>query len=257
MEPHLLAALVLSALIGLSLGMLGGGGSILAVPVLVYVARFEAREAIAASLAVVGATSVAGSLFHARAGRVRFRAAALFGGSGMAGAPLGAVATRLVPAPVLLLLFALLMVVVSVLMLRPRVGGDTAAVRRAPTPTMAAAGFAVGLLTGFLGVGGGFLIVPALVVLVGLPMHQAVATSLLVIALNSGAGLLGHLQAGFPLALTAAFTAVATGGALAGTRLADRVAPHRLRRAFGIFVLLVGLALGVRNLAVLGLWSHH
>jgi hypothetical protein len=257
MEPHLLAALVLSALIGISLGLLGGGGSILAVPVLVYVARFEAREAIAASLAIVGTTSLAGSLFHAREGRVRFRSAALFGGAGMAGAPLGAMATRLVPAALLLLLFALLMVVVSVLMLRPRSSGEPASVQRAATPTIAAAGFAVGLLTGFLGVGGGFLIVPALVFLVGLPMHQAVGTSLLVIALNSGAGLLGHLGAGFPLGLTAGFTAVATAGALAGTRLTDRIAPARLRGAFGVFVLLIGLALAFRNLAALGLWSHH
>jgi hypothetical protein len=257
MEPHLLAALALSALIGLSLGLLGGGGSILAVPVLVYVARFEAREAIAASLAVVGTTSLAGAFLHARAGRVRFRAVALFGGAGMAGAPVGALATRLVPPPALLVLFGLLMLIVGALMLRRGPGFEPAASQPAAAPAMAAAGLMLGLLTGFLGVGGGFLIVPALVLLVGLPMHEAVGTSLVVIALNCAAGLLGHLEAGFPVGTTAAFTAVATLGALAGARLSDDVAPQRLRRAFGAFVLLVGLALAAHNLAALGLWSHH
>jgi len=257
MEPHVLAALLLSALIGLSLGLLGGGGSTLAVPVLVYVAGLEVREAIAASLAIVGTTSLAGAFFHARVGRVRFRAAALFGGAGMLGAPIGALATRFVPGPVLLLSFAALMIVVSVLMLRRPALAASAGARPASVSAIAAAGIGVGLLTGFLGVGGGFLIVPALVLLVGLPMHEAVGTSLLLIAANSAAGLLGHLGAGFPLGLTAAFTAMASAGAMAGTRLAGRIAAERLRRGFGLFVLVVGLALAFRNLAELGFWGHH
>jgi uncharacterized protein len=251
--PHLAAALLLSGLIGVSLGLLGGGGSILAVPVLVYVARVDVHEAIGMSLAIVGATSLAGALFHARRGRVAYRAALLFGGAGMAGAPLGAQLTHRVAPPLLLLLFAALMLVVAALMLRGRgFAGPRSTAATARLGAVLATGFGVGLLTGFLGVGGGFLIVPALTLLTGLPMHEAVATSLLVIALNSAAGVVGHLgRGGMPLGPTAAFTAVATLGALCGERLAGRLDPLRLRRAFGLFVLAVGLLLAARNLGAL------
>ncbi len=120
MTPHLFLALALSTLIGVSLGLLGGGGSILAVPVLVYVARVDVHAAIGMSLAVVGATALVGALVHARAGRVDLRAAALFGGAGMLGAPLGAQATHAVAPRVLMLLFATLMLAVATLMLRGR-----------------------------------------------------------------------------------------------------------------------------------------
>jgi len=249
LTPHLLLALVLGTLIGLSLGLLGGGGSILAVPVLVYVARVEVHAAIGMSLAVVGATALVGGLVHARAGRVDLRAAALFGGAGMLGAPLGAQATHAVAPRVLLLLFAALMLTVGALMLRGREAArpEPAIPHPAAVP---AAGFGVGLLTGFLGVGGGFLIVPALALLAGLPIHRAVGTSLLVIAANSAAGLLGHLGRGeMPLSLTAAFTAVSALGALAGVRMASSLNPARLRRAFAVFVVLVGLFLLARNVS--------
>jgi hypothetical protein len=245
--PHLLLALALSTLIGLSLGLLGGGGSILAVPVLVYVARIEVHAAIGMSLAVVGTTALVGGLVHARAGRVDPKAAALFGGAGMLAAPLGAQATHAVPGRVLMLLFAGLMIVVGGLML----GGRGAAEGRPARPhpvAVPAAGLGVGLLTGFLGVGGGFLIVPALTLLGGLPIHRAVGTSLLVIALNSAGGIAGHLRRGeMPVGLTAAFTAAAAIGALAGVRLAGSLDPARLRRAFALFVILVGLFLLARN----------
>ena len=247
MAPHLLLALALSTLIGLSLGLLGGGGSILAVPVLVYVARVEVHTAIGMSLAVVGATALVGGLVHARAGRVDVQAAALFGGAGMLGAPLGAQATHAVAPRVLLLLFAALMLAVGALMLRGRGPGQREPARP-HLVAVPAAGFGVGLLTGFLGVGGGFLIVPALALLARLPIHRAIGTSLLVIAANSAAGLLGHLGRGaMPLALTAAFTAVAALGALAGVGMASSLDPARLRRAFAVFVILVGLFLLARN----------
>ena len=247
MAPHVVVALALSTLIGLSLGLLGGGGSILAVPVLVYVARVEVHAAIGMSLAVVGTTALVGGLVHARAGRVDPRAAALFWGAGMLAAPLGAQATHAVAPRVLMLLFAGLMLVVGSLLLRGRgaAGGPAARPHPAAVP---AAGFGVGLLTGFLGVGGGFLIVPALVLLGGLAIHRAVGTSLLVIALNSAGGLAGHLSRGeMPVGLTSAFTAAAALGALLGVRLAGRLDPARLRRAFAAFVMLVGLLLLARN----------
>jgi len=245
--PHLLFALALSTLIGLSLGLLGGGGSILAVPVLVYVARVDVRAAIGMSLAVVGTTALVGGLVHARAGRVDLRAAALFGGAGMVGAPLGTLGTHAVSPRVLLLLFAGLMLVVGGAMLRGRPGSRHEAPRPHPV-AVPAAGFGVGLLTGFLGVGGGFLIVPALTLLACLPIHAAIGTSLLVIAANSAAGLLGHLRQGeMPLGLTAALTASAALGALAGVRLTSSLDSARLRRTFAVVVILVGLFLLARN----------
>lgn len=247
MSLSLLIALALSTLIGLSLGLLGGGGSILAVPLLVYVARLDVHVAIGVSLAVVGATALVGGLVQARAGRVDLKAAALFGGAGMLGAPLGARLTHLFAGRLLMLLFAGLMLTVGLLMLRQR--GTKA--ERASSPRRAAvpaAGFGVGLLTGFLGVGGGFLIVPALTFLGGLAIHAAVGTSLLVIALNSAAGVAGHLGRGeMPLGLTAAFTVASALGALGGVRLGARLDPGRLRRSFAVFVLLVGLALLAGN----------
>jgi uncharacterized membrane protein YfcA len=246
MPLHLLAAVALSLLIGLSLGLLGGGGSILAVPMLVYVARVEVHAAIGMSLAVVGATALVGGLAQARAGRVSLKAAVLLGAAGMAGAPLGASGTHLFPGRVLLVLFALLMIVVGGLMLRPRPAGSTG--RPASTAALLAAGCGLGVLTGFLGVGGGFLIVPALTLLGGLPIHAAVGTSLLVIAANSASGLLGHLGGeGLPPGLTTALTAAAALGALAGVRLGSGLDPGRLRRAFALFVIAVGLALLARN----------
>ena len=247
LAPHLLLALALSTLIGVSLGLLGGGGSTLALPVLVYVARVDVHTAIGLSLVVVGATALVGGVVHARAGRVDLRAAALFGGSGMLGAPLGAQVTHAVAPRVLMLLFALLMLLVGTLMLRGRGVARPGAARPHPF-AVPAAGFGVGLLTGFLGVGGGFLIVPALTLLGGLAIHRAIGTSLLVIAANAAAGVLGHLRQGeLPLGLAAAFTAAAALGALAGVRVASGLDPARLRRAFAVFVVLVGLFLLAKN----------
>jgi uncharacterized membrane protein YfcA len=244
--PHLLLALALSTLIGLSLGLLGGGGSILAVPVLVYVARVDVHAAIGMSLAIVGGTALVGGLVHARAGRVDLRAGALFGVAGMIAAPFGARATHLVAPRLLLVLFAALMLGVGTLMLRG--DGEIRPSRRPHRLAVPLAGLLVGLLTGFLGVGGGFLIVPALTLLAGLEVPAAVGTSLFVIAANSAAGLVSHLGQGeMPAGLTAAFTLAAVVGALAGVWLSSRLHPTRLRRGFALFVILVGLALLARN----------
>ncbi len=246
MAPQLVVALALCTLIGLSLGLLGGGGSILAVPVLVYVAGMEVHAAIGMSLAIVGGTALVGGLAHARAGRVDLRAGALFGVAGMLAAPLGARATHLVEPRVLLLLFAALMLGVGALMLRG--AAEIRASRRPPRLAAPLAGVVVGLLTGFLGVGGGFLIVPALTLLAGLELPVAVGTSLLVISANGAAGLASHLGQGeMPARLTLAFTLAALVGALFGVRLSSRLEPARLRRGFALFVIAVGLALVAKN----------
>ena len=233
----------LAVLIGVSLGLLGGGGSILAVPVLVYAAGLDPRRAIASSLLVVGTTSVAALVPRARAGLVRWRVGVAFGGAGMAGAFLGGRLARLVPGPVLLLGFTGLMLATAMSMMRPR---REAPALRSETPArtgrMLALGATVGLISGLVGAGGGFVIVPALALLGGLTMESAVATSLFVIALQSFAGFAGHAGEGdLPWGLLGAVTAAAIAGSLVGTRLSRRVSPASLRTGFGAFVLLVAL----------------
>jgi uncharacterized membrane protein YfcA len=249
-------AYVLTALVGLALGLFGGGGSILALPVLVYVAGIAPQPAIAMSLAIVGATSLLAGALHRRGGRVDLRVAAIFGATGMVGSFLGSRLTHLVAEPVLMLAFAALMVVVGAAMLagfsdrlepRMRIG---AARRSAWT---ALAGLVVGAATGFLGIGGGFLVVPALVLLARLPMAQAVGTSLFVIAANAAAGLAGHLADGpLDLGATAGFTLAAMVGAIAGLRLAGWVSPQRLRRGFALFVIAIGVLVAGQTLAAVG-----
>ena len=243
-------ALVLTAVVGLSLGLLGGGGSILAVPVLVYVARVAPAQAMAMSLLVVGGTSAVGAVAHGRTGLVEWRVAGLFGGAGIVTAFFGGRFTRLVPGRVLLFSFAVLMIIVGGwMLLRSREPAVDA--RSGRPPRLAAAGIAgalVGAVTGFLGVGGGFLIVPALMAFTGLDMRRAVGTSLVVIAINSTAALLGHLGDGDPgWLLAAAFTLLSVGGALVGARLGRRIAADRLRAVFAILVVMVGVAMALRT----------
>ncbi|WP_408888466.1 sulfite exporter TauE/SafE family protein [Myxococcus faecalis] len=267
-------------LVGVLLGLLGGGGSILTVPLLVYVLGVEPRTAIAMSLVVVGVTSASGALLHARAGRVRWRTALLFGAGGMAGAFLGGKLNPLLSPTMLLLCFAGVMVAASVAMLlrsdspAPVMSGHVTADlsearatsgRVEPSPSFAAdqhaqpteqrsptsvesessvsvmrvvaQGVGVGILSGLVGAGGGFLIVPALT-LVGLSTPMATATSLVVIALQCAAGLIGHLgHAELPWRLTGEVLAIALVGSMLGGRFAGRVAPGVLRRGFALFVL--------------------
>ncbi|MFI1658902.1 sulfite exporter TauE/SafE family protein [Streptomyces sp. NPDC020472] len=256
-----MTALVVAAslLVGLSLGVLGGGGSILTVPILVYLAGQDTKEAIATSLFVVGVTSLAALLPHARARRVHWRTGLLFGGFSMAGAYGGGRLAEHVPGTVLLVAFALMMPVTAVAMLRrPRRGREKAQrVHAEPSPRHSAVkGLAVGAVTGLVGSGGGFLVVPALVVLGGLPMGVAVGTSLLVIGMNSFAGLAGHLSGGrldWGLALTVSAAAVA--GSLVGGRLAGRVPQDALRTAFGWFVVAMGAFVLARQLGT-AVWTH-
>jgi uncharacterized protein len=235
-------AIALSVLIGVALGLLGGGGSILAVPLLVYVAGMDAKEAIATSLLVVGVTSAVAALGHARAGRVRWRTGVVFGAAAMAGAYLGGRLAEFVPGTWLLLGFALMMLATAAAMIRgrrPRT--DAAHSGHLPLGLVVAEGLVVGLVTGMVGAGGGFLVVPALVLLGGLPMPVAVGTSLVVIAMKSFAGLAGYLasvQVDWGLAV--GVTAAAVAGSLVGSRLTGRVSPDGLRRAFGWFVLAMG-----------------
>ena len=240
----MIIGLALAILIGLALGVLGGGGSILTVPIFVYVLGLGAKEAIAMSLAVVGATSLFGAVGHWRAGNVNLRVAAIFGTVAMAGTYLGARLAVFFTGAAQLTLFALVMLVAAFFMFRPKPLPILAPGERATPmslPLIVVEGVAVGVLTGLVGVGGGFLIVPALVLLGKVPMKEAVGTSLLVIAMKSAAGFAGYLgQVPIDWGFMALFTGLSILGILLGTHLVRFVPQHALQRAFAMFLIVMG-----------------
>lgn len=238
-------AAILALLIGVSLGLLGGGGSILTLPVLVYVVGVAPKDAIATSLLVVGFTSASALLTHARRGCVQWRVGAYFGGAGMLGAYGGGLVGRAIPATILLVGFALVMLAASLAMMRRRVEkAESAPVAHVPAIRVLGVGLVVGSLAGLLGAGGGFLIVPALVVLTGLGMAEAVGTSLFVITLQSFAGFFGNLgHAVIDWRVAVAVTAAAIVGSLVGARVGARVPAAALRRGFAWFVLVIGVGI--------------
>jgi len=233
-------AVALSVLIGVVLGLLGGGGSILTTPILLYAMHLPAKEAIATSLVVVGTTSAAAVIAHARAGNVEWRTGLIFGGAGMAGAYAGGLFAGYIPDQVLLVLFAAMMLATAAAMFRGRKEG---AAPRAQAPwKVVLLGLAVGSVTGLLGAGGGFVVVPALTLFGGLPMRKAVGTSLLVITLNTFAGYLGHAShVAIDPGLAASVSAAAVVGSVLGGRYAQRIAPEALRRGFAGFVLVMSV----------------
>lgn len=244
MELTLVITLLPAVLVGVSLGLLGGGGSILTVPILSYVLGMEPRAAIASSLFIVGVTSVVGVLSHAKARRVRWKMGLIFGVAGMVGAFGGGLVGGIIPGGVLMVLFAAMMVATATAMIRGRkqASNPEGEHRSPPLVRIILDGFLVGLATGLVGAGGGFLIVPALNLLGGLPMAVAVGTSLLVIAMKSFAGLSGYLfsvQLDWPIVI--GFTAAAVAGSFVGTKLAGMVPERSLRKGFGYFVLAMGV----------------
>jgi uncharacterized protein len=261
-----LAVIVIAgALIGLSLGALGGGGSVLTVPVLVYGLGQSAAQATTGSLVIVGITSLVGSIIAYRSGKVLLTRGLAFGAVAIGGAAAGAKASGLVSGPVLLAAFAALLLVVAGVMtarqLRSRRGqpGQPGqhAVSRVDDPIITfrpsfacqcpralkvfATATVVGLLTGFLGVGGGFLVVPALVLALGLPIGYAIGTSLVVITITSASALAVRAGAGIHpnWGLVALLTAVAVAGGWAGARLSARADTSKLQAAFTVLLVLV------------------
>lgn len=256
--------------IGLAIGSLGGGGSIIAVPVLVYLFHQGAAEATTGSLVVVGITAALGALAHRRSGRVHLRTGLLFGLLGVAGSYVGSRLSVAVPDAVLLALFSVLLGAVAVLMARrlgraPSVGGDEPAPAASAAPggrlrpggrrvaVTVGTATAIGLLTGFFGVGGGFAVVPALALVVGLPMPVAVGTSLVVITVNSASALAS--RAGQPVdldvPLIVVFTLAAAAGSLLGVRVAGRVSPARLATAFTLLIAAIAVYTAVRSVLAL------
>lgn len=246
----------LAALIGLSLGLLGGGGSILTVPVFVYVLGFGAKEAIVMSLGVVGTVSLVGSVSHWRNGNVNLRMALLFGVFAMGGAYLGAHLARYLSGGVQMVLFAVVILAAATFMLNGHGNAQRRGTHSLPLLATGLVGVAVGVLTGLVGVGGGFLIVPALVLLARVPMKQAVGTSLMVIAMNSAAALSGYMgQVEVDWAFMAGFATTAIAGILLGSWLLRFVPQHALQRTFAIFLLVMGGFILYQNRAVMHLGS--
>ncbi|MDF3070662.1 MAG: hypothetical protein K0R38_6263 [Polyangiaceae bacterium] len=250
LSTSVLAGTALAVLIGVSLGLLGGGGSILTVPILVYVVGLATHEAIALSLLIVGTTSVAALVPHARAGRVRWRTGALFGATSMASAFVAGKLAHWIPGTVLLLFFGAMMFATAVAMMRGKPPGtcDDGALpaegklSELPLAKILAEGLSVGAVTGLVGAGGGFLVVPALMLFARLPMRSAVGTSLLVIAMKSFAAFGGyasatHVDWGF----AAMATTAAVAGSFVGSGLAGRVPEALLRRGFAWFVVVMAV----------------
>lgn len=239
----------LSIFIGIALGLLGGGGSILTVPLLVYVAGLDAKAAIASSLFVVGVTSIFGLISHARAHRVRWRTGLIFGAAGMVGAFIGGKVGTLLPGALLLLGFGVMMAITAIAMIRGRKKSATPRHGELPVVRVLIDGIVVGFVTGIVGAGGGFLVVPALALLAGLSMPIAVGTSLLVIAMKSFAGFAGYATSvSIDWQVTLLVTAGAIVGALIGSAVAGRLHPDRLRKGFGWFVLVMAVFILVQEM---------
>lgn len=247
MPPEQLLSLGIALLIGVLLGAMGSGGSIVTLPVLVYIAGVRPQSAIPMSMVIIGSASLLAAYLHGRRGNFHRKAAFLLGVTGVAGAYFGSMGTHAVSSTTLMLVFAVLALVVGLLMFR---GGVVGLAPRTCRPVRClAAGAFVGLLTGFLGVGGGFLIVPALVFFAGLETRTAVGTSLAIIALNSAAGLLGQIRfAALDWRLTGAFTGITLVGMLVGLSAGERFSEETLRKAFASILVVVAVVVGGLNL---------
>jgi hypothetical protein len=251
--PNEIIGVALGFVVGIVLGLLGGGGSILAVPIFLYVFRVEPKPAIAMSLAVVGMSAFVGFLGHWRQGSVNLRIGLPFGAVAMLSAFLTARVSDRVPDVVQLTLFALFAFSAAIVMLldsfKPVKAGATPGGPPHFTPVLAVEALAVGALTALIGAGGGFVIVPALVYLAGVPVKQAVGSSLLIITLNALSGFAGYIgQETIDWSLVGVFTGVAAIGALLGTRLNRHVPQVRIKQGFALLILTLGSYLVLRQL---------
>ncbi|MCW4355012.1 sulfite exporter TauE/SafE family protein [Hoyosella sp. YIM 151337] len=249
---------VVGLIIGVLLGLLGGGGAILAVPALVYLIGLPVTQAIPMSLIVVAAAALSGAYTRVRERLINWRLAAIFAAAGMPAAALGTVVGRNVPQDVLLAGFAILMIAAGIRMVRKPAHVGTACTTVDPgtgvpkvnwrrcTSRSIPAGLGVGFVTGLFGVGGGFVVIPALVLLLGITMPVAVGTSLVVIAANASAGLIGYIgTVSLDLTLTALFAAAAIIGSFAAGRLSARVSGDKLQRWFAYLVFVVAAAIAI------------
>lgn len=245
-------------LVGFSLGLVGGGGSILAVPLLVYLVRVPGPHlAIGTSAVAVAANAIASLVNHARLGNVRWPCASVFAGAGVVGAFAGARLGKMVDGQTLLAAFAVMMAAVAVLMLRRRETGEDRRVRldRENAPALIGSGFGVGALSGFFGIGGGFLIVPALVLATGMPMLEAIGTSLVAVTAFGLTTAASYAMAGLvDWGLAGVFVAGGIAGSLAGARAGRALARKRgmLTRVFASLILAVAAYMLSRSIGLIG-----
>lgn len=240
----MVVALGLTMIVGVTLGVLGGGGSILMLPILVYVAGISAQKAVPMSMVVVGGTSLIGAILHAYQGSFHVKAAVLMAITGMVGSFFGSYLTPLVSQRALMGIFAGLMLIVGLAMVYRR--GESQQGQQCRVIRCLLIGAIVGVLTGFLGIGGGFMIVPALVLAAGIEPKQAVGASLAIITLNAVAGVVGQLQqTAFDWLLTLGFLGLAIVGMLGGLITAKKLPGETLRQAFGWFVVSMALVIGI------------
>jgi uncharacterized membrane protein YfcA len=267
-----IAGYLASLVIGISLGLIGGGGSILTVPVLVYLFGVNPVAATAYSLFIVGATSLVGAYPKYKAGEVNLKTAIIFGIPSIAAVyatrafivpaipqEVFSVGSFMVTKPLLMMMiFAILMVFASISMIREKKCVDCPEEKQVFNyPMILLEGAIVGVLTGLVGAGGGFLIIPALVLLSKLPMKQAVGTSLLIIAAKSLLGFTGDLgktEMNWPLLLTV--TALAIAGIFVGNLLSKKVSASSLKKGFGWFVLVMGIYIIIKELFLSGPSAH-
>jgi len=251
MDPIYAIAALLCVLVGLSLGLLGGGGSVLMVPVFVYVAKVPVSEAIAMSLLTVGLSSAAGSAKYFKQGFVNKRLVLLFIVPGIPASLLGARLARSFSPELLLFMFSLLMILISTILFTkpPRKSEAIEAVTCRPSLVFSALiGAGIGFLTGLLGVGGGFLIVPAIALMMRCSLYTAIGTSLAVISVNSITGFIGYLSLmSINLPLTIVFLFSTVGGALLGSRLSAKVSAAFLQKGFAVLVFIVGCLIAVQH----------
>lgn len=247
---------VLAVCIGLSLGLIGGGGSILAVPILVYVMGLNSKVAIAMSLIIVCIISLIGMIPHWQQGNIRLKIALAFIPAAMIGAYLGATLTALpgITDTVQLVAFGSVMAIASIIMIRrgkqviPETNKPPLWKSLPQWLRIPGEGLGVGILTGFVGVGGGFIIVPALTIVEGIPIKQAIGTSLVIIAANSIAGFLGYVnQVTIDWQLVMSFTLAASGGTIAGAYFNRYVNAKQLQQGFGYFILAVAIFILIKQ----------
>ncbi|MFB2923683.1 MULTISPECIES: sulfite exporter TauE/SafE family protein [Aerosakkonema] len=253
---------LLATCIGISLGLIGGGGSILAAPILIYIMGVPAKSAFAMTLVIVGTVSIIGAIPHWRQGNVNLKTAALFSPTAMLGAYLGARATFLpiVTPNIQLITFAIVMLIASISMLRKganqadefdeivQLNYEDNEPHKYRWLAIVLEGFVVGIITGFVGIGGGFLVIPALVLLGNTPMKEAIGTSLIILALKSVTGFAGYFGHVFvEWNLLESFTAVASAGILIGTYFTKFFLPKDLEKGFGYFVLVVALFILIKR----------
>ncbi|MBO0663271.1 sulfite exporter TauE/SafE family protein [Jiella sp. MQZ9-1] len=255
------AALSSGLTVGLVLGLFGGGGSILAVPLLVYVVGVSSTHlALGTSAVAVAASALANLVPHARAGHVKWRCAAVFAASGILGALAGAHVAKAMNGERLLALFGIVMIVVGIAMLRRRSTEGNSAVRLTNEsalkllPPLVATGFAVGLFSGFFGIGGGFLIVPGLILATGMPLAFAIGTSLVAVAAFGAATAASYAVSGFvDWRLVGLFVGGGLVGGFAGTALGKGLGDGKpwLSRAFAVLVMAVGVSIVIKGLPAL------